>query len=160
MPRHIIQKQWNTAMVRKHCKEAKVTLFICPAFDTINQHKLTLGERYAMATRKQRKQNERENKNKLPDEVELALGMKVMVTMRVDTDLNIANGSRGVIVGITLDPREEQCVKSQIVKLEYQPSYILVQLQRTRAERLEGLEDGVIPIELTKKSFKIQAPLT
>ncbi|KAF8572878.1 hypothetical protein K439DRAFT_1377173, partial [Ramaria rubella] len=90
----------------------------------------------------------------------LALGMKVMVTTSVDTDLDVANGSHGVIVGITLDPREEQCVNSQIVKLEYPPSYILVQLQRTRTEQLEGLEEGVIPIEPAKKSFKIQAPLT
>ncbi|KAF8589174.1 hypothetical protein K439DRAFT_1286976, partial [Ramaria rubella] len=132
-PRHAVRTRWNAAMLRKHCKDTKQTLFVCPAFDTINQRRPNLGERYAMATRRERKQRGRESKNGLPDKVEIALGMKVMVTTNIDTDLDVANGSRGEIVGIALDPREEKTGSSAIVALEYPPTYILVKLQRTRS---------------------------
>ena len=39
------------------------------------------------------------------DEVELALGMEVMVTFNVSTDLDMANGAWGHIVDIVLDVR-------------------------------------------------------
>ncbi|KAF8587737.1 hypothetical protein K439DRAFT_1337340, partial [Ramaria rubella] len=92
-PRHIVRMHWNAAMVRKHCKETKQTLFICQALDTINRRRLTSAEHYAMVTRKERKQKGRDAKNGLPDKVELALGMKVMVTTNVNTDIDIANRS-------------------------------------------------------------------
>ncbi|KAF8577335.1 hypothetical protein K439DRAFT_1285820, partial [Ramaria rubella] len=86
----------------------------------------------------------RKNKNGLPDTVELVLRMKVMVTTNIDSDLDFVNGSRGEIIGITLDPREEQSQNQATILFQYPPAYILVKLQRTRAEKLEGLEDSVI----------------
>lgn len=40
--------------------------------------------------------------------VELAIGMKTMVTMNVETDLDITNGARGTIVDIILDQNEPE----------------------------------------------------
>ena len=40
------------------------------------------------------------------DEVMLEIGMKVMVTFNVKTDLDIANGARGEIIKIVLDENE------------------------------------------------------
>ena len=75
----------------------------------------------------------------LPHRVELAVGMKVMVTDNVETDLDITNGTCGKIVGIVLYPDEAPIDKYQaIVQLRYLPSYILVNLSRTRATQLEG----------------------
>ncbi|KAF8581903.1 hypothetical protein K439DRAFT_1618710 [Ramaria rubella] len=85
--------------------------------------------------------------------------MKVMVMTNEATNLDIANGSHGEIIGITPDPREEQRPNHGTVVLSYPPTYILVKLQRTRAEKLEGLEDGTLPIEPAKKNIKIQVPV-
>ena len=38
--------------------------------------------------------------------VEIAIGTKAMVTQNIATNLGLANGSRGIIVDIVLDPRE------------------------------------------------------
>ena len=47
-PRHSVRTQWNKAMVCQHCKDTGHTLFICPAYDTINNRQLTLSEQYCM----------------------------------------------------------------------------------------------------------------
>jgi hypothetical protein len=65
---------------------------------------LTLAEQYTLASRRECKQKGQHTKNGLPDLVELALGMRVMVTTNVDTDLNVANGTCREIIGIKLDP--------------------------------------------------------
>ncbi|KAF8592410.1 hypothetical protein K439DRAFT_1400224 [Ramaria rubella] len=116
---------------KDHCKDTKQKLFICPAFDTINECRLSLAEHYAMVTKQDRKQGGRQTKNGLPNKVEIALGMKVIVTTNVDTDLDVTNGSRGEIVGIVLDPKEDQSGSSAVVTLEYPPAYILVKLPKT-----------------------------
>lgn len=94
----------------------------------------------------------------LPDSVELAVGMKVMVTANIDTDIDIANGSRGEVTKIVLDPRKQLEEGSKdIIILKYLPLYILVKLQRTRAAQLDGLDPGVIPILPAKKmTIKLQ----
>ena len=43
---------------------------------------------------------------KLSHRVELVIGMKAMVTLNLVTEADLANSSRGTIVGIILDPRE------------------------------------------------------
>ena len=42
----------------------------------------------------------------LPNKVELAVGMKAMVLMNIATGADLANGSRGIITSIVLNPRE------------------------------------------------------
>ncbi|KAF8579845.1 hypothetical protein K439DRAFT_1637553, partial [Ramaria rubella] len=111
-----------------------------------------------MATQREWKQRGRESKNGLPDKVEIALGMKVMVTTNIDMDLDVANGSRGEIVGIALDPQEEKTGSSAIVALEYPPTYILVKLQRTRSSRLRSVRLHRLPIPGTNNTLvKIQS---
>jgi hypothetical protein len=38
--------------------------------------------------------------SRLPDRVEVAVGMKAKVTLNVSTEADLANGSRGEIVGV------------------------------------------------------------
>ena len=65
--------------------------------------------------------------------MELAVGMKVMVTDNVETDLDITNGARGKVVGIVLHPNEPPVDSHQaIVKLKFLPNYVLIKLSRTR----------------------------
>ena len=39
-------------------------------------------------------------------ETEIAIGAEVMVTLNIHTDLDVANGVRGVVEGLVLDERE------------------------------------------------------
>jgi hypothetical protein len=74
--------------------------------------------------------------------------MSVMVT------LNIANGSRGTIVGIVLDPEEPEYDKAAAtVILQRLPLYILVKFPRTRVITLPRLDAGVLPITPASKSY-------
>ncbi|KAJ6453999.1 hypothetical protein DFH09DRAFT_1298158 [Mycena vulgaris] len=72
----------------------------------------------------------------LPNEVDLGIGMKVMVTSNLETDLDLTNGAKGEIVDIILDPDELPVGNEPMVQLKKMPAYILVMLTRTRASRL------------------------
>jgi ATP-dependent exoDNAse (exonuclease V) alpha subunit len=92
----------------------------------------------------------------LPDSVIMAIGMKVMVTMNVETDLYIANGARGEILKIVLDEREPHFdSKEPIIHLSYPPAYILVKMETNKIPKLQGLEASVVPLVTSKKSFTI-----
>ena len=91
----------------------------------------------------------------LPEVVELAVGMKVMVTQNVETDLDVTNGARGEIVDIILHSDDPPVGDQPIIKLKCLLVYILVKLMRTRATKLNTLQEGVIPVEATLKTFQI-----
>ncbi|PCH45155.1 hypothetical protein WOLCODRAFT_111000 [Wolfiporia cocos MD-104 SS10] len=154
-PRHSVRNHWNRYALCKHCKDSGQRLFKCSAEDTIGRKPLSDQERTLVQQRAARQKHKRNNQITLADEIELAIGMKVMVTDNIETDLDITNGARGEIVDIILDPREAALPEGCEVKLRYLPSYILVKLTRTRATRLEGLGENVVPIQVKKRSFKI-----
>ena len=110
-------------------------------------------QQYALAARgagdRQRKQKD------LLEVIELAIGMKVMVTSNIATDLDIANGARGAVVDIILDPEEPLLGDNSIVTLKRLPQCVLVRLNRTCATRLDGLDDSVVPIFPAKSSMQI-----
>ena len=157
-PRHAVRMQWNDTSVRKHCRDKKTKLFICTAEDHIGGRKLSLAERYAVAARNGIREGgkRRRKSNNLPAAVEIAVGMKVMVTSNVETDLDVTNGARGEIVDIILHPNEPTLEDGPVVKLKYLPSYVLVKLMHTRASRLEGLDEGIIPVEVATQNFQIK----
>lgn len=161
-PRHAVRTQWNEAAIRKHCQETERRLFICPAEDRIKNRRLTLAERYGVAARNAThamdgsSRKKRKRKNELPDVVEFAVGMKVMVTENVETDLDITNGARGEIAGIVLHPDEPPLGDESVVTLKHLPIYILVKLSRTCATQLEGLDENIIPVEMATRTFQIK----
>ncbi|OCH87120.1 hypothetical protein OBBRIDRAFT_709540, partial [Obba rivulosa] len=134
-PRHSVRRQWNKSAVRKHCREIGNQLFIAPAEDTIKGQPLTLLEHYGLACRGAQVPGRRKSQARadLPDKIEMAVGMKVMVTTNVKTDLDITNGARGEIIDIVLDPREPAPSAGNIVELKYPPAFILVKMAQTRA---------------------------
>ena len=93
---------------------------------------------------------------KLPDTVEIAVGMRIMVTTNINTDREVANGARGTVVEIILDA-QESTINSAIpnVELGFLPACILVKLDRTSGGAIAGLEEGIIPIFLVERSFQI-----
>ena len=152
-PRHAVRIRWNQAAVQERCADSETRLFICPSLDTIKGSPLTLEERYALASRPK---NSKKRDNGLPEFIHLAIGMKVMVTNNLQTDLDITNGARGVITGIILNPDEPPLEAGSVVTLKHLPECVLVKLSRTRAAALPDLEEGVIPIQRISTKTQIR----
>ncbi|KAF9789205.1 hypothetical protein BJ322DRAFT_991837, partial [Thelephora terrestris] len=129
-PRHAVRTRWNQAATQKWCTDSETRLFICPSLNTIKGSPLTLEERYALATLPK---NGGKRDKGLPEFIHLAIGMKVMVTNNLQTDLDITNGVRGVITDIILSPDEPPLEGGPIVTLKNLPECVLVKLTRTRA---------------------------
>ena len=85
----------------------------------------------------------------------MAIGMKVMVTQNVVTDLDITNGARGT-------HRRHGCIRMNLLSLtcalmrltiilNHLPVSVLVKLDHIRTTQLTGLEECVIPVELASQ---------
>jgi len=133
-PRHAVRTRWNQAAAQKWCSGSRHPLFVCPALETIKGASLTLEERYALANHT--KNAKRRCKKDLPEMIHLAIGMKVMVTNNLQTDLDIMNGACGIVVGILLHRDEPPLEDGSIVTLKFLPECVLVKLDRTRAAAL------------------------
>ena len=155
-PRHAVRTQWNSAAIQKHCIQRHQRLYIFPAEDTIGGRPVTNEEKIAIITQGKGSKTHME-RGGLTKEIELAIGAPVMVTLNIMTDLDVANGVRGVIDAIVLDERDRSVgtEDGHTVKLRYPPRYVLVRLDRTKAPSLKGLSQNVIPIVPVKKSFTI-----
>lgn len=157
--RHSVRIAWNEAATRKHCRDAGTPLFLCEAQDRIDNRvgrQLTLAERWAI---KEKSRTGRTGCGGLPDSVPIALGMEVMVTYNVETELDIANGARATIVGIVMDEGEPPLdLRKAEITLRRLPAYILVKMHQTKAPRLEGLEERVLPLEPMERKFSVDLP--
>ncbi|PSS37626.1 hypothetical protein PHLCEN_2v553 [Hermanssonia centrifuga] len=152
-PRHAVRRMWNSEAARKACKAVGQRLLLCAAEDTVAGRATTLAERYELVDRG--KSDNQQQKNDLPRSIEIAIGMQVLVTDNIETDLDLTNGARGQIVNIILHPDEPPMGDEAIVQLKYLPLYLLVKMTRTRASRLEGLEEGVVPVEPKQTTMRI-----
>ncbi|KIJ66821.1 hypothetical protein HYDPIDRAFT_64369, partial [Hydnomerulius pinastri MD-312] len=134
-PRHAVRRLWNEAALQKRGQQAERVVFQCVAEVTIKGGPLSLPERYAAALRGRDSRGDRKRRNQdPPDVIEIAIGMKVMVTQNIETDLDITNGAHGTIVDILLSPDEPPITKLKpVIQLQHLPLYILVKLNRTRA---------------------------
>ena len=61
---------------------------------------------------------------------------------------------------IILHPDEPPLSTEPIVTLKHLPSYVLVKMQRTRATQLDGLSEGIIPVEVATCNFQIKVHTT
>ena len=86
----------------------------------------------------------------------MAIGMRVMVTQNIITDLHITNGARGTIVDIWLHPDEPPiCELQPTIELKYLPLCVLVKLDHTHTSQLTGLEERMIPVEPATQPYRI-----
>ncbi|QRV77239.1 ATP-dependent DNA helicase PIF1 [Ceratobasidium sp. AG-Ba] len=166
-PRNSVQRRWNDAAVEEHCWRTGEQMLVFDALDTCvdqgKQRPVTTEEKYASMLNSASKGNPRKGKreqNGLPDQIRIAIGMKVMVTTNINTDIDITNGARGEIVGIKLDAHEPPFSPTEPrITLKCAPVYILVWLNRTRVGRLLGLEPGVVPIAPVSRSYSMKVPV-
>jgi len=117
-PRHAVRLTRTQAL--------GIMLIKCPAFDTVQGRQLTLEEKFAVAAKpKTGRGKNRHDRAGLADEVEVAVGMEVMVTFNVSTDLDVADRARSYVVEIVLDPREQMSTTTgQVYELQYPPTYV------------------------------------
>ncbi|KAM6503306.1 hypothetical protein JOM56_000249, partial [Amanita muscaria] len=103
-PRHSVRHAWNEASINLHCHLTGQRHYRAPAEDTLRtrtgQASIPMLAKLAIAGL-----NEKSTGN-LPDRIELAIGMKAMVVLNLSTEKEIANGTRGIIEDIILDPNE------------------------------------------------------
>jgi len=128
-----------------------------PSFRYCAGRQLTLEEKFAIAAKpKTGWGKNRQERAGLADEVDITVGMEIMVTINISTDLDVANGARGHAVEIVLDAREEiSATQTEFYELQFPPTYILVRMIRTKAAVLDGLESGVLPIIPLTKTFSV-----
>lgn len=154
-PRHAVRVEWNKRSLKQHSDETGNQIFCWDYECTLKGKPLDEATRYEF---EKWVANRKENGAKFPlhEKLELAIGSQVMVTMNVDPDIDLANGTRAVVEKIILDPEEPPIGTEQRVHLRYLPLCVLVRVERTRCGRLSDLEENVIPIvpQILKHSFK------
>ncbi|KAI9566423.1 hypothetical protein HD554DRAFT_2115658, partial [Boletus coccyginus] len=119
-------------------------LLICPATDHIQGRLLSLAERFAMASKIDSRRRKQDEHGGLPDIVMLSVGMMIMVTFNIETDLDILN-----------EEESQFSMSDPVVRLSHTPAYVLVRMLNTKVTQLEGLDKGVIPIVPEKRTFTI-----
>jgi len=144
-----VRDAWNEKALSQHCHHTGHQLFVCPREDLIQGRVLSNMERFALASQKKKRGH-----TMLPRSLSLAIGMQVLVTFNIQTDLDLANGARGSIVGIVLHPEEERC-DDKVVSLKFPPLCVLVKMDHTRAPRFPGLPPDVVPIEPITRTMKL-----
>ncbi|KAL4081257.1 hypothetical protein J3A83DRAFT_4427358 [Scleroderma citrinum] len=130
---------WNNAsLVALHQFSSDIgnRIIACRAEDMIKGEPLTIQEQYRLATQgtSDRETGKQCSNQDLLESIDLTVGMKVMVTQNVETNLDIANGTQGSIVGIILHPDEPISSREMGPELQCLPLYILVKLDQTWAQ--------------------------
>jgi hypothetical protein len=89
--------------------------------------------------------------------VELAVGMKAMVVLNIATEADLANGTRGVVKGFVLDPREDRTTPDGKgnIHLKYPPPVICFQPNMQTNAIFEGIPRGIIPISPSMVRFSV-----
>ena len=108
-PRNATKDLWNTATLERHCRMSRNHKYIISAEDMDkdtgqvpdNKTKLAIASLKDDATKN------------LKRRVELAVGMKEMVTLNITTEADVANSTCGTVEGIVLDPREEDTLPDE-----------------------------------------------
>ena len=91
----------------------------------------------------------------LPRELQIYVGMPVVVTVNIKVELGITNGTSGVIRAIQLSNGELITGNTGLHHLKHPPECIIVELDDVNVEPLEGLPANHIPITMKKSNGPI-----
>jgi ATP-dependent exoDNAse (exonuclease V) alpha subunit len=152
-PRHNVRERWNEAALAKHCEETGNRRYVVNAEDrqTKTEEEISLNIRVKIAGMEDR------SSGKLNHQMEIAVGMKTMVTQNISTEAGIANGTRGIITDIILDPREPATPPDDegAIHLKYPPAMVLFKPDHGTTARFRGIDPGVVPITPSTMTFTI-----
>lgn len=95
--------------------------------------------------------------NHLPNKVELAIGMKVMVLQNIAPCADLANRSRGIISDIILDPRESiDDLGATTITVKHPPVAVIFETSPTTDKTVHGLRPGTLPILPSHTTFTLK----
>jgi hypothetical protein len=152
-PRNAVKDLWNAAALERHCRSSGNRKYIITAEDTLVES----GQPPDPKTRLAVAGLKDDATKNLKRRVELAVGMKAMVVLNIATEADIANGTRGTVRGLALDPREGQMTPDDdgCIHLSYPPPIVYFEPDMQTDLEFEGLPKGIIPIIPTKVGFSI-----
>lgn len=109
-------------MLCLNCRRSGEVLYVVDAEDAAGKERRSLTSKEQLIVA----QMDVADTARLEMQVEMAIGMETMVTLNIATDASLANGSRGIIKDIVLDPREEwQEAEQGVVWLKFPPAVII-----------------------------------
>ena len=94
----------------------------------------------------------------LPRELKLYIGMPIIVTSNIATELGITNGTTGIIRFIPTRNSEALPTNPGYHYLETTPEYVIVELDDIKMNQLYGLPPNHVPIMLKTESFQVIMP--
>ena len=152
--RHGVCTEWNAYALHKHCVNSGQQLFIVRAeHQTAPNHCLNFVEADTLCCHTYRPQTD---SNELPLTLEVAIGMPVLVTHNLRTELDIMNGTRGFITNIILHPAEPPPSQTKpTVELHHLPLFILVKLNQTHAPCFGSEDEAVVLISPIQMSIRL-----
>ena len=150
--RHITKDLWNNRALLQFSTRSQKQIYVWESEKTAHG---TNADGRSVYELERHKQGRRGKKSTQPRFIRACEGAEVMVTVNIDTDIDLANGTRGIIEKIVLAEDEPPVGTDQVVKLTKMPLYILVRLEKTRSVQLEGLEPNIIPILPYEMKHKI-----
>ncbi|CCO35196.1 DNA repair and recombination protein pif1,mitochondrial [Rhizoctonia solani AG-1 IB] len=163
-PRHTVRHRWNELASYNHCRSTGQPLFLSHAYDTHNDKPLdaktqALLRAQVFTGKAADGTPAKGDAGGIPSVVQVAVGMKVMVTYNIETELDVANGARGTVVRIiTGESSSGENHLSHIRNLDRPPVCVLVKLWRTKIQKLGDLDEGVVPIVPIRSQFKLKLP--
>jgi hypothetical protein len=135
-------------MLSLHAKKNGQIKYLLYAADSCKHGPLTRQQRLEIAHLKL------EQTNNLPNKVDLVIGMKAMIITNIAPAADLANGSRGVIENIFLDPREVvRADNSKLVYLQFPPAAIIFRPYYGGKTSFPGLPSGTVPIFPMRRTF-------
>ena len=81
-------------------------MFICNAYDKVDGCPLSLPERVAVLSTAMRRGHSQREQGGLPNKVLLAVGLRMMVTFNINTNIDVVNSTRGEVVKVVVDNRD------------------------------------------------------
>ena len=94
----------------------------------------------------------------LPRQLQLFVGMPVIITNNIATELGITNGTTGVVRSIHLRDGEVISGDTGYHQFKRPPDYVIVELEDVKMRPLDGLPANSVPILLKVESFQVAMP--
>ena len=95
---------------------------------------------------------------KLLRKLQLFIGMPVIVTNNIATELGITNGTEGQVKSIHFKNGEVITGDAGYQHLESPPDYVIVELEDITMRPLDGLPPNHVPISLQTAGFSVYLP--
>ena len=153
-PRNATRKPWNAEFATRIFIEDRRWIYVSKAEDIPLEGQLSMHDKWLIAGAGQ------VGTSKLEETLEVAIGMRVMILINLSTQAEVANGTRGTVEDIILDPREPEIVPAENgrVFLHYPPALVVFRPDSHAKLTLEfpGLPRGCIPITPREEGFHIK----